>query len=385
MRAVPPRHWPLGLFGMLALVLSVEIWLGLRDSRFTTISPLQWIEAIHRVKLARGSAIVAMGDSLVSNGVIPEVIESHLGTGRSVYNLALGGGPFSVTYFLFRRLVESGPAPEAVVVDGQSLTSDARDLVMPRPWYVLHYREIADLARTFQDPAFFAENATRKFIASLRHRATIRSMLVARVTGKEFIDPIHFWFFIWGWNQNKGSHVLTDRERNQISDPLKGDQSILDLFRGDWRCNQWERGYVERFLTLAEAKHVRVYWLMMPDEPVINALRERDGWWSAYAGFLHDLQSRHSNLVVIDGHRAGYPPEAMSDLLHLSRTGAITFSDSLGSILARADNPSRWIALPRYESERARVLAARSTVRDFKMLARDLAEKNAGKPGTVRR
>ena len=370
---------------MLALVLSVENWLRLHENRFTLISPLQWIEAIHRVKLARGSAIVAMGDSLVSNGVIPSVIEPHLGPGRSVYNLALGGGPFSVTYFLFRRLVESGSAPEAVVVDGQSLTFDARDLAMPRPWYVLNYREIADLSRTFQDPAFFAENATRKLIASLRHRETIRSMIVSLATGKEFNDPIHLWFYVWGWNQNKGSHLLSDRERNHISDALKGDQGIQDHFRGEWRCNHWETGYVERFLTLAEAKHVRVYWLMMPDDPVINALRERDGWWSAYAGFLHDLQSRHPNLVVIDGHRADYPPEAMSDMLHLSRTGAITFSDSLGSILARAGDPSRWIALPRYETERARGLAARSTVRDFKMLARDLAEKNARKSGTVRR
>ena len=371
--------------GMLALVLSAEAWLGQHTSRFTAISPLQWTEAKHRVKLARGSAIVAMGDSLVSNGVIPNVIESHLGPGRSVYNLALGGGPFSMTYFLLRRLVESGSAPEAVVVDGQSLTSDARDLVMPRPWYVLTYRELADLSWTFRDSAFFAENVTKKLLPSLQHRATIRAMMFARVTGKEFTDPIHLWLHLWGWNQNKGTHLLADRERAQFTNPSQYDQSLLNHFRGEWKCNPWEAEYVERFLKLAAAKHVRVYWLMMPDDPVINAQREQDGWWSAHARFLHDLQSRHSNLIVIDGHRAGYPPEAMSDVLHLSRTGAIAFSDSLGVILARADTNVSWIELPSYDSARAQMLAARSSIRDFKALARDAAEKNARQSGTVRR
>ncbi len=386
MGAAPPSRWPMGLIGMLALVLGVEVATARREYRLAAILPREWKEANHAAKLARGSTIVALGDSLVKNAIVPQVVEARLAPGQSVYNLAASGGPMQVHYFLLRRLIESGAAPRAVVVDGQTLTLSPRSSTTPLPWHaLLNVRELAEAAWSFRSPEFFAENAARMALPTLRHRATLRSLVTATVTDAPFDDPVHLWLYVAGWIRNKGCHLLPDRPDPRRADDPAHLRAVLDGFSGQWKCDPSQKEYAERLLSLAEANHVRVYWLMMPDDPTMNARRVKDGWWSGHAGFLAELQSRHPTLYVIDGHRADYPPEALNDVLHMSRTGAIAFSDALGSILAQPEHPQRWIELPRYDADRARDLAARSPVLDTTQFARFLAAKSQGASGVIRR
>jgi hypothetical protein len=386
MGVAPPQRWPIGLIGMIAMLLVIEIGLGRRDHQLEPVLPTEWREANHAARLARKSTVVALGDSLIKNGVLPSVVEQHLAPGRTTYNLAASGSPIPVSYFLLRRLIESGSIPEAVVVDGQTLTTSPHRGPTPLPWHVLlSIRELANAAWSFRDPTFFAENAARKALPSLRHREMLRTIVTSAVTGGKFDDPIHLWLYLVGWNRNKGCHLLPDRETWPDPDHPLINLAMLKRFSGKWTCDRMQRIYVERFLALAAANHIKVYWLMMPAEPAMTEQREQDGWWNAYADFLRGLQTRNPHLTVIDGRGARYPRKAMADILHLSRTGAITFSDALGSILARADSSERWIELPRYEPERANRLAARSPALDVTQLARSLVAAKPMAPGVIRR
>src|SRR5690242_326605 len=113
-RAFAQRPWPLGMLGMLALVLLVEAGVQRCVARHTPAMVADWSDAGSGLVHARAAKVIALGDSLVKNGLLPEAVERRLGPGRKVYNLAVTGGPVPVCYFLLRRLVETGHAPEAV-------------------------------------------------------------------------------------------------------------------------------------------------------------------------------------------------------------------------------------------------------------------------------
>ena len=55
------------------------------------------------------------GDSLAKLGVAPSLVEAR--SGRSVYNLAVCAGQAPSSYFLLRRVLDSGARPTAILVD----------------------------------------------------------------------------------------------------------------------------------------------------------------------------------------------------------------------------------------------------------------------------
>src|SRR4051794_38632096 len=114
---MPSRtRWPLGLLGALALVALFETGLTSDPLRFTDTASLSWrlgIEAIPQE--AKRCEVACLGDSLVKIGVLPEVVEA--GSGMTTYNFGMAQAPAPATYFLLRRLIESGGKPSAIVVD----------------------------------------------------------------------------------------------------------------------------------------------------------------------------------------------------------------------------------------------------------------------------
>jgi hypothetical protein len=134
--------------------------------------------------------------------------------------------------------------------------------------------------------------------------------------------------------------------------------------------------YVTRFLDRARARTIPVFWLLPPYHPEVERRREAYGYYGQYLAYVRRLADRYPNLTVIDGRHAGYPPGALSDMTHLSRTGAIAYSDAVGRLLrerlaAPAAGP-RWVNLPRYDAAAARALAAASDVEDLVASSRAL-------------
>ncbi len=88
---------------------------------------------------------------------------------------------------------------------------------------------------------------------------------------------------------------------------------------------------------------------------------------------------RYPNLTVIDGRNAGYTPTVMFDATHLSRAGALVFSEAVGACsAARLDQPEtwnheRWVALPKYDSRAVATLATAANVEDQMESGRNLS------------
>jgi hypothetical protein len=212
-------------------------------------------------------------------------------------------------------------------------------------------------------------------LPSYRSRDGIRLSVTAALAGGLPPEPQALLLHRRNWETNGGAQVMPPR-----ADPPGVDPRRLELERSGyrptaWTCHPVNALYAERFLNFAAAHGVPVFWLLPPYHPEVDARRQRYGWYEQYAAYLRGLQQRHPNLTVVDSRGSGYPAEVLADMTHLSRPGAVAYSDALGRLLAdRLATPRpapRWVALPRFDPIAAEPVVA-AGVEDFTQSARAL-------------
>ncbi|MFO0951027.1 MAG: hypothetical protein U0835_07730 [Isosphaeraceae bacterium] len=371
---------PAGLIGMLMLVALAEFRLARHTDEVTYIHSLGWRYAVSSVPKAARSDVVAFGDSLVRNGVIPPVIEERIGNGLSVYNLAVAGGPATAHDYLFKRMLgqRGAKAPRAIVVDGETLERDP--LIPDQRWTVLlSFSDLADLAWRSGRWKFATETAVAKVMPSVFGRPQIRRRVLIRLRGEPWQDTGSFPVFVRNMKRNKGAEVLPAPGPSGPKDPRPAELERMAYWPTCWELDPTTDMYNHRFLALAAEKGVPVFWLLPPFHEAMEKRRVGSGWYAQYVRYLEQLQERYPNLVVIDGRDAGYPPESLADTTHLNRLGGLLFSDALGSILRDQLDPAgsrsrdRWLKLPHYDPPRAQLLAATSPVEDTKRSGMELA------------
>ena len=347
MRKALRGRWPTGAMGMLGLVLAVELYVARHDRDFTThwAQAWQWSGRAAGTREAKRSQILCFGDSLVLHGVLPNVIEGRLN--RRAYNLAVFKGQAPASYLLLRRALASGAKPTAALVDGELFEDDPLDL--PRLWPELaSYRDCVELAWTARSPRFFAAMAVAKVLPSYKARWEIRSSVVAALGGQTGSSRTEIRLRQRNSEQNRGAQVLPLVDG---PDPRAG--HIAGYLPAPWKSHPLNADFADKFLALAGSRGIPVYWLLPPYYPGIQDRREAGGWDAAYMAFLRRLQARHANLVVIDGRHAGYAANALFDLTHLNRVGAVAFSDSVAGVLRDrlehpSESPNRWVEIPAY-------------------------------------
>src|SRR5687767_6278457 len=107
---------PLGFLGMVALVLAVEATLAGHDANFTEIWHWDWrIFGRSVATKAKGRDVLFFGDSAMKFGIMPRIIRDR--SKLDAYNFAIHVGQTSTSYFMFRRALEGGARPKAVVLD----------------------------------------------------------------------------------------------------------------------------------------------------------------------------------------------------------------------------------------------------------------------------
>jgi hypothetical protein len=342
-----PSRAPWGLVGMLGLVVAIEAGLERHHLDFTRFSIHDWrVSGREARAVAPGCDVLCFGDSLVKFGVAPRVIEPRLG--RRVYNLAVCDGQAPSSYFLFHRALEAGARPSAVVVDfvPHLLAAGPRHNLRQWPELVTP-REGLDLSLTARHAAMAAELALGSLFPSVKDRYEIRVAVRAALRGEssasrrgEIPD------YVRQWHENQGAQLCAPRPafRGEI------DPANPAYFPHAWKCHPTNETYLRRFLALAAAHRVRVFWLLPPVTPRFQARRDALGIEASHTQFVRRLQAEFANLTVIDARHAGYDHSRFIDPLHLDRRGAAALSAELAGILVRERDGRepipRWVSLP---------------------------------------
>jgi hypothetical protein len=348
---------PVGLIGMLGLIVAVEQFVAFRALDLTANSGLlDWRMSGQAAsgKEVRRSEILCFGDSLVKHGIYPPILEAALG--RPAFNLAIPAGPPPASYFLLRRALDAGAKPNALIVDVHAMLLPSRPALPADYWpELLTARELIELSLVARDPQLFTPAALKMALPSARCRCAIRARMLASLTGHGSEGADLYPVLLRNWRVNRGALVpppsqQTDavgRSEADMTDPPKSG-------RPAWFVYRTNRVYLRKFLDLAAARGIAVFWLLPPTSPVHLARSERNGVDAGYATFVRETQARYTNVVVIDGRRAGYGREVFSDLTHLDRRGAWALTEAVASFIGpylTESGPSHvphWVELPRY-------------------------------------
>lgn len=347
-RAGWARRAPWGLVGTIGLVALAEAFVA--GCPFDFLDMDDWAyrnNAKTAAKRGAGYDLLCLGDSLVKLGVVPRAVRER--SGLRTINLAVSGSQAPATHVLLERALGSGARPAAVLVDFQPPLlrlgprhnlSRWADLMTPA--------EAARLAWWARDPDLFAAVALGRLLPSFHRRAAVRANVLGALTGAG--DGRRYGNFVSfrNWSRNGGAQLM----RPSPAVAALTDAEVESVRRGfypEWACHPANVAGVERFLALAAAHDVPVYWLLPPLLPALQRKLADGGIDRRHEAFLRSWQARFPNLVVLDGRNTVTDPAAFFDANHLAAGGAYAFSLALGDALRqlrRGAPATRWVALP---------------------------------------
>ena len=340
---------PLGLLGMLVLIVLTERYIGRRNDLSTMVA-IEWRMTGSSVKWAASKATIAcFGTSLTRTGVSPKVLEEKLG--KPAFNFATSGGLPFATYRMFRQVLECGGKPEAVVVDFKwsSLMNEYtwNERVLPE---VAGLRECAELAWTARDPLFFGRVTLVTMLQSYRCREEIRSNVLAAIQGKEPVRNHQHSIVKSNALANNGAiHAPRDPKFKGEIDPNE-----TSIYPKDWKCHPIAEIYVNKFLELAASRNIKVFWLIPPVFYGTQAERERIGADQKYTEFVKATVAKYPGVTVVDGRHSEFPIESFYDWTHLNRDGAVAQTALLADAIKQELEPTRangqhWVSLAKYK------------------------------------
>jgi hypothetical protein len=336
---------PWGLLGMAVLVAAVELHLAHRTLDFMSLEAFEWGTSARAARRAApGAAILCFGDSQLKTGIVPRVIAAE--TGRPAYNLAVHCGQATSSYFLLRRALEAGARPAAILVDFKPhLLTMGPGLTRDRWPDFLSVRELLELSWAARDPRFFAAVGLARLLPSVRDRVQIRGEIVAALGGAGGGRRFGLLSHLRNVTVNRGAVVMTPRPWT----PPPVDPGDAALYPTAWQCERTNALYLRRFLALAAARRIPVFWILPPSLPEVQARREWVGADAAYLRFVRRAVARFPGVRVVDGRHSAYAPAVFADPLHLDRRGAVAFSAAVAEVLRRpAGSTPRWAVLPPY-------------------------------------
>jgi hypothetical protein len=345
---------PWGLLGMLGLVVAIERFVAQDLLDFSDPVSLSWrLAACAARDAAPGQTVLCAGDSLIKHGLIPRVIAAR--SGLAATNLAIARGPAPATFYLVRRALESGARPAALVVDFKPNVLAGGARYNRRYWpEILDAREILELAWSSRSASLLCELAVGRLIPSLRARLEVRGYPQAVLRGQTDRVSLINRVCLRNWTINDGANVAPTNPGFTGALEAGGDEKYQT---GAFHCHRVNAEYIRRLLGLAASRGVKVYWLLPPVTPRLQARREAQGAEADFIQFVRRMQAQATNVTILDARHSGYDHSLFVDPTHLDGQGASTLSRDVADILARdlaagaARPPARrWIDLPTYRA-----------------------------------
>ena len=347
----------LGLFG---LVIAVEGLVSGRNDALTRGDYLNWRYAKQQAA-SQGprNEILCLGSSLVKMGVASRVIETE--TGRRTFNLATSNGCMPVSYFLLRRAVEAGARPTAVLVDCPQVPiehpeSYKQGLELENRWRywpeLLSVRDTLDLAYVSRDAHFLTTTLVSRLIPSYKVRFEARRFVLTSLRGEGESSSWESQFLRRNWRANRGTQILHPNPESEVKDRGVIVKTPPRPTLPSWGVNRLEVIYARRFLDLATAHKIRVFWLIPPVSESQQELDNSSGKDDHHTRFVEQIHDYKDDVEVLDGRRSGYPAEAFWDTIHMNVIGAKVFSLEVASAVRRhlaGSSPHRlWTVIPPY-------------------------------------
>lgn len=288
------------------------------------IRTMRWVRGL----LARepAAAVQIHGDSVAQGALLATEIQKSLPPGTRVFNASLQGAGPEFTYFLFKRQVESGRVPGAIVI-AHSPHTFVTHRMGALVGAFLGWSEIPEAflhGRHFFDTLY---GVLCKLSFTLRHREELGDLAKGRRQGiASWNDPLP----TEAWVRGAGERAEAKWGREG-----KGPAGVLHpVYLKRFEVDPGEHALLARTLALAKAKNVRVYWVTLPEHEAVAAARDTLGFAAAYYAFVDSIAAR-GEMMVLNREFEVLPASEFGDYTHLRLRAALKLSREVGEKLAR--------------------------------------------------
>ena len=137
------------------------------------------------------------------------------------------------------------------------------------------------------------------------------------------IDPLHdINRVLWrNWTVNDGANVASFHSgyHGELSPEIQE-----NLHPDAFHVNRSNEAGLESLLRLAAERSIRVYWLLTPLSPGLQAWRDRSGAEARFEEWVRRFQARYPQVVtILDARRVVSAPSMFIDATHLAGRGGI--------------------------------------------------------------
>lgn len=324
---------PRAFFGMVLIIIAVEV--GVSHLQSLLFKPDDWdwyLTGRFSRNRSRGDDVVFFGDSLVKTGVDPTVFRDQ---GISAFNLAMGGGQTPAAYYLLKRLVDRGKPPGAVVFSCHpKLLEEPPEHNLGHWPFLLSPEECLDFgikernARTCAQ-IFFT------MLPSLRSRLELRSSVLRLL---RLVPPtVSYGMPTARQIYEHFGHLPFDFRTRGTVDLDFWYEKYFDIKEFDIT----NLLYLDAFFGLADSKHIKVYWLITPVVPDMQAMCDREGLTGKFDRLVRRYKTKHPSVRILDFRRCGFPESLFHDPHHLNAKGAQAMSGRLLQVFSKADGAVR--------------------------------------------
>jgi hypothetical protein len=323
-------------FGFLAAVLAIAAIEGFvsvhKDDLFLRVQSWTWREAGRSARRDAPKAdILCIGDSQIQQGVAAPILHDRLGLRTQI--LAIGGGQAPASYFLLRRaLRDPSSRPKAILVDFYPRLLELGPDYNRAHWPgFLSPAECLDLAWTSRDPDLLATLLAAKLFPSVDYRREIRANLRSALAGE------NRWL-----EHNVPSQLRRNLARNQGGVIMPRHEFAADGLEEEarpWNCHPVNASYLVRFLELASASGVPVFWLLPPVCPDQRLSFDRRGFNAHLDRFVREMAGPMANVTILDARQTCKRSSCFVDPRHLCRDGAIELSWTIAEVLRSTPKP----------------------------------------------
>ena len=341
---VPP------LLGTMMMIAAVEFGVSRQGTAYQDPVSFSWLfSALAARHEAVDAEILCLGDSLAKHGFVPAIIEHK--TGRKTYNLAVAAGPAPVTEILFRRALDAGARPSAIVFDMKPGLLAGSPRYWVREWQeFLSPGDLMGFLFSGHSGEFAAELAIGYVLPSFRARHEVRAAVMEALRGEPSRMAALNAILKRNWTLNAGANLA--RPSGTFHGEVTEAQHESHL-SSKFAAQSFNAAAARRLVKLAAERGVRAYLVIPPLAPALLERQRTSGVSTKYENFLNTLQAVNPELTVVDARPAGFPAEVFIDPIHLDARGAVALSTQVAAFLrddlsSESRPTKRWVSLPMY-------------------------------------
>ena len=263
--------------------------------------------------------IIIIGDSRAKSGIIPELLTE--GTGRSAYNIAVGGCNAVEMYYALKHYLENHEAPEqAVVIFAPYHFCDIDNFGQTQTF---NYLSVGELSEVYSQALGFGE--TQKLGD---HFFTDVFSCKLRLPNKYLASIYEASLFGRGEeNRKKYDSVRADRGYTEFGTESGNNFPAYEVHHPEFDSLHLVVLYYDRLLELADDNGIEVFALQSPvNEATSEGMSPR--FRSGFGAFMEERAQRYPHFTV-ETQIPCYESRYFGDNNHLNREGAGVFTRSV--------------------------------------------------------